>query len=123
MNEEEIDGGGIKREFFARALQSIGELLEGSSDHNKVFRHNLPTFNSKKYKAFGRIVAFSIIYGGPIPSYISIPIIQYLLCGHDSASCNATIDDLPNQEIKEKIIGLEQAEGTNKSLEYVFSIG
>jgi len=48
VNEDGVDGGGIRREFFARAVKSAGELLEGPSDSN---RHNLAALNSKKVQS------------------------------------------------------------------------
>ena len=103
VGEDGIDGGGLKREFFTLVLQKAGNLLEGPSDC-KVFRHNLVALNAKKFKTFGKIVAFSVIYGGPLPSYLSPPIVRYLLYGHDGSNCIATIDDIPNKDFRAKIL-------------------
>lgn len=103
VGEDGIDGGGLRREFFSLAIQKAGNLLEGPSDR-KVFRHNLVALNCKKYKILGTIVAFSVIYGGPLPSYLSPPIVHYLLYGHDGSNCNATVDDIPSKEFKAKIL-------------------
>ena len=68
--EPAIDGGGPKREFFTiilRALMSSSatpRLFEGRND---IFlpMHNSDALRSNLYKVAGRIVAASIIHGGP----------------------------------------------------------
>ena len=68
--EPAIDGGGPKREFFTIILRELlspsatPRLFEG---RNEIFlpMHNSDALRSNLYKVAGRIVAASIIHGGP----------------------------------------------------------
>lgn len=99
VGEEGIDGGGLSREFFSLLMQSADELLEGPPN-NKVFRHNLLALKAYKFKAFGIIVALSIMNGGPVPTYFALPLLRYLTEGFN---VTARIDDVPDLSIREKI--------------------
>ena len=49
-------------------------------------------------------MALSIMYGGPGPSFLAPVVIEYLFGGIAMASVEASVDDVPDEKLKEKIL-------------------
>lgn len=79
VSEGAIDMGGPTREMFRLLLKSLSNspLFEGS-EHSKNITLCSEHLNSKHYYEAGRIIALSIIHGGPSPQFFSETV--YLSC-------------------------------------------
>ena len=67
LGESAIDGGGPRREFFMLLMNSIKEnnsLLEGPSN-SRVVRHNTAALQDELYLSMGKMIALSVVHGGP----------------------------------------------------------
>lgn len=67
LGESAIDDGGPRREFFMLLMNSIKEnnsLLEGHSTH-RVLRHNTTALQDELYLCMGKMIALSVVHGGP----------------------------------------------------------
>ncbi len=67
LGESAIDAGGPRREFFMLLMNIIKEnnsLLEGSSTC-RVLRHNTTALQNELYLCMGKMIALSIVHGGP----------------------------------------------------------
>ena len=56
-------------------------LLEGPKG-SCTPKHNLMALQSKQFYLIGKIIALSVLNGGPAPKFFSQPILDYLLYGH-----------------------------------------
>eukprot|EP00794_Sanderia_malayensis_P008411 gene8411-9311_t len=76
--EEAVDTGGPKREYLRLLMSGIGK----SSVFDGVWlSHNLELFHTKQYEIAGKLIAWSILQGGPGPRCIK-PEIFNLLVGN-----------------------------------------
>lgn len=107
--EPAIDGGGPKREFFTLLLRellspsSTIRLFEGK-DGKYLPLHNTDALRSKLYSMAGRIVAASVINGGPGFPFFSKAVYQYIPCADtDEAAEHLTKDDVVDIEVIEAI--------------------
>ena len=66
--EDSVDGGGPKREFFRLLMRSVKEMgiLEGH-----WFSHDISLLKDNKYALAGKLIAWSMLQGGPGPRCLS----------------------------------------------------
>lgn len=67
LGESAVDGGGPRREFFMLLMNAIKEnnsLLDGPSG-SRVLRHNTAALQEELYLCMGKMIALSIVHGGP----------------------------------------------------------
>lgn len=72
LGESAVDGGGHRREFFMLLINAIREnnsLLDGPST-NRVLRHNTTALQEELYLCVGKMIALSIVHGGPGPYFL-----------------------------------------------------
>jgi hypothetical protein len=107
--EPAIDRGGPKREFFTLLLRqllspnSAVHLFEGK-DGIYLPLHNTDALRSKLFEVAGRMVAASIINGGPGFPYFSKAVWQYIQCTDtDAVTEYITKDDVIDFEVIEAI--------------------
>lgn len=96
--EPGMDGGGLTREFFTLVIRSV-------INDNRVFVTNYPPFQFNYsvsqwrehfYKTFGKIVAHSIISGGPGLAGFPRWLYTYIVTGSlEEAAAECTRADLP----------------------------
>ena len=107
--EPAIDGGGPKCEYFTLLLR---ELLSASSaihlfegkDGKYLPLHNSDALRSKLYLVAGRMVATSIINGGPGFPHFPQAVWQYIMCQDtDIVTEHLTKDDVVDYEVIEAI--------------------
>ena len=107
--EPAIDGGGPKREFFTLLLR---ELLSQSSNihlfegNDGIYLplHNTDALRSNLYKVAGRMVAASIINGGPGFPFFSKAVYKYIQCTDAyEVTEHLTKDDVVDIEVIEAI--------------------
>ncbi|XP_052215909.1 uncharacterized protein LOC127834252 isoform X10 [Dreissena polymorpha] len=60
------DQGGPRREFFRLALKALQDsgFFEGP-ETTKIFSHNISLLDTDQYRVIGRLVALSLVHGGP----------------------------------------------------------
>lgn len=107
--EPAIDGGGPKREYFTLLVRellsasSTVRLFEGRDGKYLPF-HNTDALRSKLYLVAGRMVASSIINGGPGFPHFSQAVWQYILSQDtDRLTEHLTKDDVVDYEVIEAI--------------------
>lgn len=84
IGEKGADGGGPRREFFFRMIEEMGKqnmLFEGP-DECRTPKHNLLALRQNKFYLMGKIVALSVLNGGPAPKFFPKYIKEYLFYGH-----------------------------------------
>ena len=67
LGESAVDGGGPRREFFMLLMNAIKEnnsLLDGPSV-SRVLRHNTAALQEELYLCMGKMIALSVVHGGP----------------------------------------------------------
>ena len=107
--EPAIDGGSPKREYFTLRLRellsasSAVRLFEGRDGKYLPF-HNCDALRSKLFLVAGRMVASSIINGGPGFPHFSQAVWQYILSqDSDKITEHLTKDDVVDYEVVEAI--------------------
>lgn len=93
--EDAIDGGGPKREYFRLLMKSIQEMgiFEGC-----WFSHDLSLLGDEKYALAGKLIAWSILQGGPGPRCMSDE--GYSILCEKPYSCDGAIEDVSDQHLK-----------------------
>ncbi len=75
LGEPAVNDGGPKREFimlFINCLNSHESLFEGPLNR-RVLKHTTSALDKRLYKIVGKIIAFSVIHGGPgLTSWLSL---------------------------------------------------
>ncbi len=100
LGEPAVDDGGPKREFFMLFLNSLNSqenLLEGPLD-KRVLRHNTSALDKNVYKSIGKIIALSVIHGGPGPAFLAKSVVNYIF--RSGTTFNVYIEDVPDQSIQ-----------------------
>jgi hypothetical protein len=108
IGESAVDGGGPRREFFMLLMNAIREnnsLLDGPLT-TRVLRHNTTALQNELYLYMGKMIALSIVHGGPGPSFFVECVVDYIFNGLGSVS--ARIVDIPDASIKERIQKVER---------------
>ena len=101
LGESAVDGGGPRREFFMLLMNGVREnnsLLDGPLITH-VLRHNTTALQNELYLCMGKMIALSIVHGGPGPSFFAGCVVDYIFNGLGSVS--ARIEDIPDASIKE----------------------
>ena len=86
--------------LLMEAMKSQEDLFAGSDDR-RVLRHNLRALEEDLFLVVGKMIALSIIYGGPGPMFFANPVIDYLL--RIQAKFTASVEDVPDATIRSKI--------------------
>ncbi|XP_051784646.1 G2/M phase-specific E3 ubiquitin-protein ligase-like [Erpetoichthys calabaricus] len=79
--ESGIDTGGPKREFLELLMQHVKNrtLFEGR-ETEKYLTCDSVAFDNDEYFIIGRMIAVSMVHGGPGPQFISKNLFNYILC-------------------------------------------
>ena len=102
LGEPAVDDGGPRREFFMLFMSSLNwqeSLLEGPRDR-RIMRHNTKALDDDVYRTIGKIVALSIIHGGPGPVFLAESVVNYLF---DGKQVKVQIGDIPDVSIQDKL--------------------
>lgn len=103
LGESAIDDGGPKREFFTLVLKPIKEnnsRMDGPL-YARVLRHNTTSLQENQYLYIGKLMALSIVHGGPSPSFFSECVVDYIFSG--MAAVVPSIDDIPDFSIRQQV--------------------
>ena len=105
IGEKGEDGGGPKREFFFQIMEAMGNqhMLLGGPKGSCTPKHNVMALQSKQFYLIGKIIALSVLNGGPAPKFFSQPILDYLFYGHVRGT-RANALCYPEKEMQEKVL-------------------
>ncbi|XP_028413666.1 G2/M phase-specific E3 ubiquitin-protein ligase-like [Dendronephthya gigantea] len=109
--EPAIDGGGPKREFFTVALRSLlspsatPRLFEGRNDRFLPM-HNTDALRANLFKVAGRMVASSILQGGPGFPHFPMSVYSYFQ--------NPTPDDLTEYLSQDDVVDFDHVMALSK---------
>lgn len=104
VGEPGVDEGGPLREFLFLLISSIAQnntLFQGGSSA-RVPMHNVVELQRMTYYHVGACLALSIVHGGPAPQFFSSAVASYIAYG--ARKLEATVDDVPDEGIGEKLI-------------------
>lgn len=103
VSEAAVDQGGPTREFFRLALTGISQnnsLFDGCLER-RVARHNLVGLQGNSYLIVGRLIALSLMYGGPAPHFFATAVAEYLL---NVNPLTVSIEDVPDQSVQANLL-------------------
>ena len=83
VGEPAVDDGGPLREFFHILMIELSEcnsLFCGSCD-SRIPRKNVVEFQKKSYYHVGKMIAMSLVHGGPAPHFFSPVVADYICFG------------------------------------------
>ncbi|XP_030592032.1 G2/M phase-specific E3 ubiquitin-protein ligase-like isoform X2 [Archocentrus centrarchus] len=111
--EEALDTGGPTREFLTLLMEAVKtrRIFEGK-DHAKYLTFDSKAAEENEYFYVGRMIAVSIVHGGPGPRCLSPNFFMYLV-GKDK-TFEAPIDDIPDEEIKKALLEIKNAKSVNE---------
>ena len=102
ISEAAVDEGGPRREFFRLVLADIASnnaLFDGGSQR-RVVRHNLIELQGNSYLIVGRIIALSLMYGGPAPQFFARAVAEYML---GITPYTVSVEDVPDYHIQQSL--------------------
>lgn len=117
-SEGAVDEGGPTRELFRLVLQYLkdSELFVGQE--NKHITLNIKCLEDKLYVEAGKLIALSLIHGGPGPHFISKTLFSLIAFGGEKVS--PTLNDVED-EIRTIVAKLEQLENISEIQDFVIS--
>ena len=103
VSEAAVDEGGPRREYFRLVLAEIANnnsLFDGHPQQ-RVVRHNLIELAGNSYFIVGRVIALSLIYGGPAPHFFSRATAEYVL---GITPYTFDIKDIPDYVLQQSLL-------------------
>ena len=100
LGESAVDEGG---EFFMLLMNAIREnnsLSDGASNM-RVLRHNTTALQEELYLCIGKMIALSIVHGGPGPSFFVPCVVDYIFSGLGAVT--ARISYIPDTSIRKQM--------------------
>ena len=88
LGEPAVDTGGPRREFFQLFLQEMKTTasLFDRTPNGLIFAHNITALSRGDFRVAGKIVAASILLGGPPPVCFIHPVADELVCSEVQSS-------------------------------------
>ena len=102
VGEPAVDEGGPLREFFHLLTAEIAKmnmLFCGDGD-KRVPRHCMMELENGTYYLVGKVIALSIMHGGPAPEFFARSVFEYIAYG----STRASPVDVPDKAIQESLM-------------------
>ncbi|XP_023809905.1 G2/M phase-specific E3 ubiquitin-protein ligase-like [Oryzias latipes] len=95
--EEGIDTGGPKREFLSLLMKELKKrpIFDGPME-SRYLVYNSTAILEDEYYLAGKMIAVSIVHGGPGPNFLSKNLISYI-SGQDSFK--ASVGEITDEEI------------------------
>ena len=100
IGEQAHDAGCPLREFFHLLSLSKNCSLFSGQECKRILAHNVTALQQQEYLLVGRCIALALLYGGSAPHFFSEAVVSYLL---DEPMNESAIDDIPDQDIREKV--------------------
>ena len=101
LGEPAVDDGGPLREFFNLLIAFIARNnnLFCGDEGSRVPRRNMTELEKKTYYHVRKMLAMSLVHGGPAPHFFSRSVAQYIVYGMNKVV--ATTDDVADEGVKE----------------------
>lgn len=85
------------REFLHLLMAAVARnnsFFCGRED-SRVPMHSLPELEKQTFYYIGRVIALTLVYGGPAPCFFSPAVADYIVYGIQKVK--VTVDDVPNK--------------------------
>ncbi|CAH0558338.1 unnamed protein product [Brassicogethes aeneus] len=117
-SEGAVDEGGPTREMFRLALEYLkdSEMFVGQKRRHITLNHRCLEKNF--YFEAGRLMALSLVHGGPGPHFFSPTLFSLMFYGHENTT--PTLDDV-EEEIRSKLAKLEELVELSDLQEFVIT--
>ncbi|XP_030580358.1 uncharacterized protein LOC115776738 isoform X2 [Archocentrus centrarchus] len=105
--EEGIDTGGPRREFLTLLMKHLKDrpIFDGPEGH-RFLVYNANAVREDEYFLAGKMIAVSVVHGGPGPHFLSEDLVQYLA---GQPSFKPTVNLITDEEIGKALREIENA--------------
>ncbi|XP_029904558.1 G2/M phase-specific E3 ubiquitin-protein ligase-like [Myripristis murdjan] len=95
--EEGLDAGGPKREFLSLLMKELNKrpIFDGPVE-SRYLVYNSTAIEEDEYYLAGKMIAVSIVHGGPGPNFLSEDLVSYI---SGQTSFKASVVDITDEEI------------------------
>lgn len=102
IGEPAVDEGGPLREFFhlLTAEMARRNMIFCGEEYSRIPRHCMLELENRTYYCVGKVIALSLMHGGPAPRFLARTVVDYLFYGKAEASAF----DVPDQAVRESLI-------------------
>ncbi|XP_007545094.2 G2/M phase-specific E3 ubiquitin-protein ligase-like [Poecilia formosa] len=115
--EEGLDTGGPRREFLTLLMAVLRNrpIFDGPTESRYIVC-NSRAAREDEYFLAGKMIAVSIVHGGPAPHFLSKNLVNYLI---GNPSFSATIEDVKDEEIGKVLKEVLEAESDESLLNVI----
>ncbi|XP_016124067.1 G2/M phase-specific E3 ubiquitin-protein ligase [Sinocyclocheilus grahami] len=105
--EDAVDTGGPKREFLSLLMDCLrARRIFDGPENRRFLTFNNGAVREDEYFLAGRMIAVSIVHGGPGPRFLSDMLYNHLT---GSADINGTVEDVTDKTMKAALIEISSA--------------
>nr|XP_021328571.1 G2/M phase-specific E3 ubiquitin-protein ligase-like isoform X1 [Danio rerio] len=110
--EDAVDTGGPKREFLTLLMDCLkARRIFDGPENGRFLTFNNAAVREDEYFLAGRMIAVSIVHGGPGPRFLSNMLYDYLIGRTD---INGTVEDVTDETMKAALIEISSAESLDE---------
>lgn len=104
LGEPAVDIGGPMREYLHLLIAAVARKNAWfcGRENSRVPVHSLMELEQQTFVYIGKMIAMSLLYGGPAPAFFSAAVADYIV--HGIVKVKATIADVPDEDMKKKLI-------------------
>ncbi|KAK5611871.1 hypothetical protein CRENBAI_007919 [Crenichthys baileyi] len=105
--EDGIDTGGPKREFLSLLMKTLNErsIFDGPVESRNLV-YNFNAIREDEYSLAGKMIAMSIVYGGPGPNFLSKDLVSYI---SGQSSFHSSVADVTDEEMGKVLQEIQNA--------------
>ncbi|XP_035982736.1 G2/M phase-specific E3 ubiquitin-protein ligase [Fundulus heteroclitus] len=105
--EDGIDTGGPKREFLSLLMKTLKErfIFDGPAE-SRFLVYNSNAIREDEYSLAGKMIAMSIVHGGPGPNFLSRDLVNYI---SGQSSFHSSVTDVTDEEIGKVLREIQNA--------------
>ncbi|XP_034082488.1 G2/M phase-specific E3 ubiquitin-protein ligase-like [Gymnodraco acuticeps] len=109
QTEDGVDTGGPKREFLTLLMECLRmrRIFDGPQDRKFLTFDNAAAKDDEYFHA-GRMIATSIVHGGPGPRFLSETLYQHLT-GMKNTNIEAIIEDITDDTMRASLLEISSA--------------
>ncbi|KAL4006074.1 hypothetical protein ACER0C_005787 [Sarotherodon galilaeus] len=110
QHEDGMDNGGPKREFLTLLMKCLRSrrIFDGPED-SKFLTFDSAAAREDEYFLAGRMIATSLVHGGPGPAFLSKTLYQHLIGTTKSDVVEVTIEDVTDEATKAFLLEISNA--------------
>nr|XP_023695653.1 G2/M phase-specific E3 ubiquitin-protein ligase-like isoform X2 [Paramormyrops kingsleyae] len=119
QHEDGMDNGGPKREFLTLLMKCLRSrrIFDGPED-SKFLTFDSAAAREDEYFLAGRMIASSVVHGGPGPAFLSKTLYQHLI-GTTKSDVEVTIEDITDEATKAFLLEISNAATLKELQEYI----